>query len=181
MADDAPALLRYARQDHVHPTDTSRAPTASPTFTGTITTPLTTAGIVKTTSGGVLSSVATISTADITDAAVTNAKLANSSITINGSAVSLGGSVTISGLPSQTGNAGKYLTTDGTNASWASISGGSVTYQSAMPTTSLSTGNLWVNSTGSSAAFDPTAYYTKTAANALYDEARAWSFFTMGV
>lgn len=30
--------LLYARQDHVHPTDTSRAPTASPTFTGTATT-----------------------------------------------------------------------------------------------------------------------------------------------
>jgi hypothetical protein len=29
--------LRYARQDHVHPTDTSRAPTASPSFTGTAT------------------------------------------------------------------------------------------------------------------------------------------------
>ena len=27
--------LLYARQDHVHPTDTSRAPLASPTFTGT--------------------------------------------------------------------------------------------------------------------------------------------------
>jgi len=26
--------LRYARQDHVHPSDTSRAPTANPTFTG---------------------------------------------------------------------------------------------------------------------------------------------------
>lgn len=29
--------LRYSRQDHVHPTDTSRAPTANPTFTGTVT------------------------------------------------------------------------------------------------------------------------------------------------
>lgn len=28
--------LRYARQDHVHPTDTTRAPVASPTFTGTV-------------------------------------------------------------------------------------------------------------------------------------------------
>ena len=28
------------------------------------------------------------------------------------------------GLPSQTGNAGKFLTTDGTNASWATVSGG---------------------------------------------------------
>ena len=28
--------LRYSRQDHVHPTDTTRAPVASPTFTGTV-------------------------------------------------------------------------------------------------------------------------------------------------
>lgn len=31
--------LRWSRQDHVHPTDTSRAATASPTFTGTVTLP----------------------------------------------------------------------------------------------------------------------------------------------
>jgi hypothetical protein len=31
--------LRYARQDHVHGTDTTRAPLASPTFTGTVTIP----------------------------------------------------------------------------------------------------------------------------------------------
>ena len=37
--------LRYARQDHVHPTDTSRAATASPTFTGT---PLSTTAAVDT-------------------------------------------------------------------------------------------------------------------------------------
>jgi len=36
--------LRYARQDHVHPTDTSRAPLASPTFTGTPAAPTATAG-----------------------------------------------------------------------------------------------------------------------------------------
>jgi hypothetical protein len=47
--------------------------------------------------------------------------LANSSISINGSSVSLGGSVNITGLPSQSGNGGKYLTTDGTNASWGII------------------------------------------------------------
>lgn len=29
--------LRYAREDHVHPIDTTRAPLASPTFTGTVT------------------------------------------------------------------------------------------------------------------------------------------------
>ena len=31
---------------------------------------------------------------------------------------------TVNALPSQTGNAGKYLTTDGTNASWATVSAG---------------------------------------------------------
>ena len=62
-----------------------------------------------------------VTTAKIVDANVTNAKLANDSITINGSAVALGGAVTISGLPDQTGNSGEYLTTDGTTASWAPI------------------------------------------------------------
>ena len=37
--------LRYARQDHVHPTDTSRAALASPTFTGT---PLSTTAAIDT-------------------------------------------------------------------------------------------------------------------------------------
>lgn len=36
--------LRYARADHVHPTDTSRAPLASPALTGTPTAPTATAG-----------------------------------------------------------------------------------------------------------------------------------------
>ena len=62
------------------------APIASPTFTGTITLPLVTAGYVTTTSGGVISSVATIP----------NSGLTNSSITINGTPVSLGGSITVS-------------------------------------------------------------------------------------
>lgn len=31
--------LRFSRQDHVHPTDTTRAPLASPTFTGTVVLP----------------------------------------------------------------------------------------------------------------------------------------------
>jgi hypothetical protein len=35
---------RYARADHVHASDTSRAPTASPTLTGTVTIPTPTAG-----------------------------------------------------------------------------------------------------------------------------------------
>ena len=40
--------LRYARQDHVHGTDTTRAPLASPTFTGTPTLPTGTIAVTQT-------------------------------------------------------------------------------------------------------------------------------------
>ena len=94
-------------------------------------------------------SVATVPTTSLTGT-IANNQLANSAITINGSAVSLGGSVTLAGdiesvtagtgltgggttggvtlsldtssvyvVPSQSGNSGKYLTTNGTSASWA--------------------------------------------------------------
>ena len=94
-------------------------------------------------------SVATTPATSITGT-IANNQLANSAITINGSAVSLGGSVTLAGdfesvtagtgltgggtsggvtlsldtssiyvVPSQSGNSGKYLTTNGTSASWA--------------------------------------------------------------
>ena len=62
------------------------ATSASPTFTGTITTPLTTAGYVTTTAGGVLGSVATIP----------NVGLTNSSVTVAGQTVALGGSTGVS-------------------------------------------------------------------------------------
>lgn len=79
-----------------------KANLASPTFTGTVTLPAGTSG------------------ANLVN--IPNSALTNSSITINGSAVSLGGSTTIDVLPSQTSNSGKYLTTNGTSASWATIS-----------------------------------------------------------
>ena len=52
-----------------------------------------------------------------------NASLTNSSITINGTPVSLGGTATISSysLPPQTGNSGKFLTTNGTAESWGTV------------------------------------------------------------
>ena len=42
--------------------------------------------------------------------------------TINGTSLLGSGDLTVSGLPSQTGNAGKFLMTDGTGASWSNIS-----------------------------------------------------------
>ena len=63
----------------------------------------------------------TISGSNNTISNIGNSSLTNSSITINGSAVSLGGSVTIDALPSQSGNDGKYLSTNGTSASWTSL------------------------------------------------------------
>jgi len=96
-------------------------------------------------------SVASVPAASITGS-ISNAQLTNSSITINGSSVSLGGSVSLPGdiesvtsgtglsgggssgaitlsldttsiyvLPSQSDNSGKYLTTNGSTASWSTI------------------------------------------------------------
>lgn len=49
---------RYARQDHIHPDDTSKANLASPTFTGTVTLPSTTSiGLVSSTEIGYLNGV----------------------------------------------------------------------------------------------------------------------------
>jgi len=53
------------------------------------------------------------------------------------------GFITTNGIPSQTGNTGKYLTTDGSSASWASVSG-----LSSRTTASATTGALSVGGTG---------------------------------
>lgn len=81
-----------AAGNHTHST---YALASSPTFTGTVTTPLTTAGVVKTSAAGVLSSVATLANTDLT----------NSAITINGTSVSLGGTTTVSASLDLTVNA----------------------------------------------------------------------------
>lgn len=89
-------------------------------------------------SGGVAIIDNTITTSKIVDGAVvndkiqngtiSNNKLQNSAITINGSSVNLGESISIStgggggdSLPSQTGNAGKFLSTNGSNILWETV------------------------------------------------------------
>ena len=73
----------------------------------------------------VTNGVYTTDTGTVTNAmlagSIANNKLEHSSITLNGSTVSLGGSASIESLPSQTGNTGKYLTTDGSAASWSTV------------------------------------------------------------
>ena len=73
----------------------------------------------------VTNGVYTTDTGTVTNAmlagSIANDKLEYSSITLNGSTVSLGGSASIESLPSQTGNTGKYLTTDGSAASWSTV------------------------------------------------------------
>lgn len=67
-----------------------------------------------------------VTTAKIADAAVTDAKIDTvSSSKLTGALPALDGSALtgIDSLPSQTGNSGKYLTTDGTTASWGLVSG----------------------------------------------------------
>jgi hypothetical protein len=73
-----------------------KAPINNPTFTGTITAPLSTAGYVTTTSGGVIGSVSTIP----------NNGLTNSTVTVGSTSISLGSSATsIAGLTSVTSTA----------------------------------------------------------------------------
>lgn len=75
----------------------------------------------------ILADILTASTAMATDVEVTAAILSavpsqsgnnGKYLTTNGSATSW---ATVDALPSQTGNSGKYLTTNGTSASWATI------------------------------------------------------------
>jgi hypothetical protein len=75
----------------------------------------------------------TYTTGDVLYASATNT-LAKRAVGTSGQVLTVAGGVPTwatpaSGLPSQTGNAGKFLTTDGTNASWANTgaaAGGSI-------------------------------------------------------
>lgn len=97
------------------------------------------AGYIGKSQGVVLTDIDnnSVATADIQDGAVTDAKITGvSSSKLSGALPALDGSALtgIDSLPSQTGQSGNYLTTDGTNASW-----GAVDLSSYATTTALNT------------------------------------------
>ena len=113
--------LRYARQDHVHPTDTTRAPLASPTFTGTVTIP-SGASIAGYATSGANSSITSLSGLT-TPLSVGQGGTGASSLTANNVLLGNGTSALQVVAPGTTGN---VLTSNGTT--WTSAA-------SAAPTT----------------------------------------------
>jgi len=95
------------------------APKASPTFTGTVNLPLTTAGYVTTTSNGTIGSVATIPNSGLTYSSLT---VGSTSISLGSSSTTLGGLTSVTStsfIGALTGNAttvtnGVYTTDTGT-------------------------------------------------------------------
>lgn len=96
--------LTYARQDHVHPSDTSRAPTANPTFTGTLGAAIinasgqistTTAGAGLTVKGGTNAKVGVATLVAGTVTVANTSVTANSRIFYNQQSGALAGIVTI--------------------------------------------------------------------------------------
>ena len=118
----------YAKGDHVHPTDTSRAPTSHATNATTYGTGTdTNYGHLKL-SDSTSSTSSTNGGTAATPAAVKAAyDLANEKFT----------------LPSQTGNSGKFLTTNGSSASWGTVSANS--YSTTFTTNTWSSSKITVN------------------------------------
>jgi hypothetical protein len=117
-------------------------------------------GVLPAANGGTAQS--TYATGDMIYASGTNT-LAKRTIGSSGQVLTVAGgiptwSTSVTGLPSQTGNAGKFLTTDGTNPSWAtttSAAGGgivvnnnviSVNYTIAAGTNGFSVGPMTISS-----------------------------------
>jgi len=110
--------LRYSRQDHIHPTDTTRAALASPTFTGTPAAPTAALGTNTT----------QIATTAYVKTEISNSTAANVSGTVaiaNGGTGQTTAANAINALvPSQTSNSGKVLGTNGSVVSWVAGNAG---------------------------------------------------------
>jgi len=71
-------------------------------------------------------------------------------------------------VPSQTGQSGKYLTTNGTASSWAVVSSGSATYYQTSAPTATAVGELWVDSDATASVLNTNDFVQKTE---IYSEA----------
>ena len=112
---------------------------------------LSTAGIVKTDSSGVISSSATLAIAE------------------GGTGQTTAGNALNAFLPLQTGNINYYLQTNGTTTQWNQVL--SPSYQSSEPTSPV-TGQIWVDSDSTDVAFDTNIIrrqaFTATAAQTVF-------------
>ena len=70
-------------------------------------------------------------------------------------------------VPSQTGQSGKYLTTDGTATSWDTVSSGSATYYQTSAPTATAVGELWVDSDATASVLNTNDFVQK---NDIYSE-----------
>ena len=71
-------------------------------------------------------------------------------------------------VPTQTGQSGKYLTTNGTASSWAVVSSGSATYYQTSAPTATAVGELWVDSDATASVLNTNDFVQKTE---IYSEA----------
>ena len=71
-------------------------------------------------------------------------------------------------VPSQSGQSGKYLTTNGTASSWAVVSSGSATYYQTSAPTATAVGELWVDSDATASILNTNDFVQKTS---IYSEA----------
>jgi hypothetical protein len=71
-------------------------------------------------------------------------------------------------VPSQTGQSGKYLTTNGTASSWDTVSSGSATYYQTSAPTATAIGELWVDSDATASILNTNDFVQKTS---IYSEA----------
>ena len=118
----------WAKGDHVHPTDTSRAPTSH-------------ASSATTYGTGTDSNYGHLKLSDSTSStSSTNGGTAATPAAVKAAYDLANGKFT---LPSQTGNSGKFLTTDGSSASWATVSMNA--YSTTFTTTTWTSSTITVN------------------------------------
>ena len=65
-------------------------------------------------------------------------------------------------VPSQSGQSGKYLTTNGTASSWDTVSSGSATYYQPSAPTATAVGELWVDSDATASILNTNDFVQKT-------------------